>query len=71
MTNITYKCPACGGALRYSPAERKFSREYCGNSWDNVAEKLSAKEIKTGAAADDGSKGGSTPSLVRVAEPSL
>ncbi len=57
MTNITYKCPACGGALRYSPAERKFSCEYCGNSYDNVAEKLSAKEIKTGAAADDGSKG--------------
>ena len=47
MTNITYKCPACGGALRYNPKNGKFSCDYCGNSYDNVEEVLSAHEIKT------------------------
>lgn len=46
--------------MRFNPADKKFTCEYCGSSFDNVDEKLSAREIKTGAQTDAGSDGGQT-----------
>jgi DNA-directed RNA polymerase subunit RPC12/RpoP len=62
MANITYKCPACGGALRYNPSDRRFNCEYCGSSFDDVdiKEKEAAREIKTVTADTSGAEGEST-----------
>jgi len=46
MPNITYKCPACGGALRFNPPDAKYVCEYCLSSFDeiDIAEKRGAQE---------------------------
>jgi TFIIB zinc-binding. len=51
MTNITYKCPACGGALRFNPPDGKFTCEYCGSVYNEVdiKEKESARQTENEA----------------------
>lgn len=48
MTNITYKCPSCGGALRFNPTDGKFTCDYCGSIFDEVdiKEKESAQQTE-------------------------
>jgi DNA-directed RNA polymerase subunit RPC12/RpoP len=34
MPVFTYKCPACGGSLKYSPGNAEFTCEYCDSVFD-------------------------------------
>ena len=37
MAVVTYKCPNCGGGLKYDPASQKFACEYCLSKFDEEA----------------------------------
>ena len=34
MATINYKCPNCGGPLKFNPDKQKFSCEYCMSDFD-------------------------------------
>lgn len=37
MAVVTYKCPNCGGGLKFDPASQKFTCEYCLSSFEEEA----------------------------------
>ncbi len=37
MAVVTYKCPNCGGGLKFDPASQKFACEYCLSKFDEEA----------------------------------
>ena len=37
MAVVTYKCPNCGGGLKFDPASQKFACEYCLSKFEEEA----------------------------------
>ena len=47
MPAFTYKCPACGNALKFEPNSGKFACEFCGTTYDKTyLEKLDGKAYR-------------------------
>ncbi|MBQ8917755.1 MAG: TFIIB-type zinc ribbon-containing protein [Oscillospiraceae bacterium] len=63
MAVVTYKCPNCGGGLKFDPASQKFACEYCLSKFEEEAlkDKFPLEEApaqpqtegKSGAAAEE------------------
>ncbi|MDO5425821.1 MAG: TFIIB-type zinc ribbon-containing protein [Eubacteriales bacterium] len=44
MAAVSYKCPNCGGELRFDPATQKYKCAYCLSYFDDVEEEQEAQE---------------------------
>lgn len=47
MAAITYKCPKCGGDLRFQPAGQRFVCEYCDSEYSQKELEETAVEAET------------------------
>ena len=53
MATLNYKCPNCGGPLKFNPDKQKFSCEYCMSDFEEqVIQQLYAEEEKKQSQAD-------------------
>ncbi|MDY3917911.1 MAG: TFIIB-type zinc ribbon-containing protein [Candidatus Limivivens sp.] len=58
MAAVSYKCPNCGGELRFDPVSQKYKCEYCLSYFDDVPEE-EAKRQEEYTGAGEGTDSGS------------
>lgn len=68
MAAITYKCPRCGGDLRFHPAKQRFLCEYCDSEY--TQEELEETAVEAEETQEPDQAEGQEPDAVRYVCPS-